>query len=272
MIPALLSLLAFAAVGAAVGMLWPSWVAPPLLTILMYVLTAAVQGALPDPLVRFGGSTSLLLGLTFRKDVLAGQVGWLVVITIGAIALAAMPRQRGYQSRSMTAIAVVAAVACAGVLLGSRGDLRFATERPAFVCAGARPQVCVVADFADQLDTQHAEVTGAAHLVERLGVELPTRFEQGTAASDFKSTSVGYFSIYHLDADQGLTAEVAFENLIFKVTEAASCHPGRPNVAQLRRVIDWAGYVHSHTPLPPEVSAAQLLPRARAAMRDLRQC
>jgi hypothetical protein len=272
LIPAILSLFTYGALGAVTGRLWPSWIAPPLLVFLLYVVAVLVQRSLPDPLVRFSGSTNLLLGLAFRRDVIAAQVLWLIVIGAACIAVAIVP-VRGYQDRRLTVGAALIAVILAGSLLGSRGDLRFYTARPAFVCEGNSPQVCVVADYADQLHPEYLSVSQAVHLVQRLGGgDLPGRFEQGTADSQFEGGSIGHFTIYHLDADKGLTAEVAFENLIFQVTESVSCPRRVPSFDEIRNVVQWASYLHYGTPPPPGVPSSRLEPRARTAMKVLTTC
>lgn len=271
-VPALMSILAFGALGALIARAWPSMVAPPLTAVGLYILTLMIKKSLPDPLVQFGGATELLLGLRNRLDVLALQAVWLTVIAIAAIVLA-VGTMRGYPRVGPRAVACLAAVACAALALASLGDLRFETTSTSLVCKGAQPQVCVVADFSDQLDTQYTLISGAAREMSVLGAALPSRFEEGTAAREDRQGDVAYFSIYHVDPDTGLDEATVHSNLILDFAESVACRT-RVGVkwAEVQKVSDWAALVHENPSSRGTAREVRLREQATDAMGRIQAC
>src|SRR5699024_10841799 len=69
LVPAVLSIPAYAAIGAMVARAWPSVLAPPLMPVALYLVALYVQDHWPDPLVEFGGATATLEFLRYRPEV-----------------------------------------------------------------------------------------------------------------------------------------------------------------------------------------------------------
>lgn len=266
-VPAALSVLAYSAIGIALACLLPYLVVAPLAPIGLYLLALTVQRNLPDSLVEFGGASGLLLSIRNRPEILAGQTVWLPILTSVALMLA-VGTVRGY-ARLWPRLAIGAAViTVAGTGLGSLGDLRFEPRPVTFVCTGSDPEVCVLSHYADQLDAEADRVRSAVQQLEGLGVDLPSRFEQGTSARDDDQHEIGYFSPLRAE-----TMTSAYGNLILDLTESVACRTdARPQIMAVSRVTAWAKASRSGAVPKPSKPDLQLREEAQAAMDEIVSC
>lgn len=265
--PSLLSIAAYAAVGAFIGRAWNALMAPPIVAVGLYLLALYVEQNFPDPLVEFGGATADLLGLRHRPEVLAGQSVWLAVIICAAL-VTAVATTRGYPRLLRRGTASVAIVACCAVGLGSLGNSRFEPMKVTYRCQGRHPQVCVRADNVGQLNKQHRRVTAAVRQVALLGVTLPDRFEQQTAASDY-ANNVGYFPV----PGPGQTS--TYQDLVLNIVMSVACHPeGGPSWSwkDVRRVTSWATWLHGHPQAKGSQHERTLRSTARQALERIASC
>lgn len=257
-VPAVLSIFAYSAIGVALGCLFPYLVVPPLATVGLYLLALMIARSLPDPLVEFGGASGVMLGIRNRPDVLVGQTLWLLLLA-SVFLMIAVGTVRGYARLWPRAVLGAAVITAAGFGLGSLGDLRFEPQPINFTCTGSDPEVCVAAIYADKLEPEADRVSSAVRQVEKLGIELPTRFEQGTSARAERQGEVGYFTL------TGPQSTSPYENLILSITQSVACETDqRPQIDQVNMVIEWAKATEEDKP--------QLRPEAEAAMGEIASC
>lgn len=258
-VPAVLSIIAYSAIGLALGCLFPYLVVPPLASVGLYLLALTIMRNLPDPLVEFGGASGVMLGVRNRPDVLIGQSLWLVALAAVFIVLA-LVNAKGYAKLWPRVLGGAVVVMAFGVGLGSLGDLRFESRPVNFSCTGHDPQVCVAAIYADQLDSEAARVRAVVHEVENLSVDLPERFEQGTSARAESKPNVGYFNL------AGPESESPYDNLVLSIIQSVACTTDeRPQVDQVQIVIGW---LRAAT----EDEKTRLQPGAEDAMNEISSC
>lgn len=271
LVPAVLSIPAYAALGAVIARAWSSVLAPPLTPVALYLGALYVQNHWPDPLVEFGGATADLQFLQHRPEVLAAQSVWLVAIGAGALVTAVTSR-RGYARLATRGAACLVVVACCGGWLGSLGDLRFEPAAVSFACRGHQPRVCVAAADADQLPRQYQRVSQAVRELRLLGVTLPDRYQQRTADPGPPPPGVAYFSIPDELAEAGGLQE-PFVDLVRSITLSVWCRERTsPPWRDLRTVTDWATLIHQDPGTKNSRHERHLRQRASAALDRIASC
>lgn len=266
-IPAVLSVFAYSAIGVALACLFPYLVVAPLTPVALYMLALTMERHLPDPLVEFGGASGVMLGVRNRPDVLAGQTVWLLVIAAVFLMLA-VGTVRGYARLWLRAILGAAVLTTAGFALGTLGDLRFESRPVAFDCTGSDPEVCVLSRYADELDAEAVRVASAVRQMETLGVDLPERFEQGTGTRDDDQQDVGYFALVR---DENTAS--SYDSLIQNLTQSVACTTdAQPQMMAVYSVIEWAKATRSGTASSTDEQESQLREEAEAAMDEIVLC
>lgn len=267
-VPAVLSVFAYSTIGVALACLFPYLVVAPLAPIALYLLALTMERNLPDPLVEFGGASGMMLGIRNRPDVLAGQTVWLLLIAAVFLMLS-VGTVRGYGRLWPRAVVGASVLTVAGFALGSLGDLRFESRPTALVCAGNEPEVCVLTRYADELDGEATRVAAAVQQLETLGVDLPSRFEQGTAAAgaDDRSRAVGSFA---LAREEGAAS---YDSLILNIIQSVACETdAQPQMRALSSVIEWAKATRGGTASSAREPESQLRQDAEAAMEEIVSC
>lgn len=180
-VAALSALGAWIAIGA-----WVGWASPHLLSVIAVVaVSLAVNIGIvpisPLTLVRVGGSTSSILGLEWRIDVVGTQVVWAAALAL--LAVAAMTLRRSERTgRVLGASATLVAVGAAAQLIAAGGIALARAPQPVpQVCEGEAPTVCVTAPHRSQLHAVHALYSGLKAVTRATPhVSLPARIEQAT--------------------------------------------------------------------------------------------
>lgn len=270
-VPALLSVFAYAALGAAIGRAWPSLLAPPVCAVGLYVVAGYVESHGPDPLVQFGGATADLVGLQYRPDVLAAQSIWLAVIAVGAL-VAAVSTVRGYPRLATRGTACLVVVACCAAWLASLGGIRFEPAQMSYTCRGHHPKVCVFTSAEQHLDQQYHRVSDAVQTLRMLNVPLPDVYKQRSAEPGPPPTGVATFSFASGESPPGAHPQ-PFRDLVRSIALSTWCRDGSsPPWPDIRSVISWAVTVHKNPDMRASANDHPNRARARQAWRSITSC
>lgn len=217
LLPALAVLGSQVAIGAAIG--WASgrpWAAPLTAVMLFLLYLWTVVGPLPE-FFDSGSATSSLAGF----DVVPGP--W-VALGVAAVALtvvvlaAAHPR---LLLASWPRRAVVAAAFCGWLVgwftVGDSSDRYAPVADPEFTCAGAQPEVCVLAETTRPLADLARRIHSGARALRKVGAPLPDRF---TEQWGLEPSGDGVVIL-----DEYSTSEVAQELVIDTLVRPARCAP-----------------------------------------------
>lgn len=174
-------LAAFAALGLAVGTMFPSLLSTPVAIVVAFGLTyLGAAGTVPE-VFRVGGVTGSLVGQVPDLPVLAIIVGFLVCFSVGVVVGVAY-RQAVVLRKTSLALGALAIVGAAGayVTLEAIGDNRYqlAASPPDYVCAGNAPKVCMAKGTTRSLPSLSREMARQAAIVRSLGVSLPEKYVQ----------------------------------------------------------------------------------------------
>lgn len=166
-----------AAIGAAIGHATArAWAAPAAVVLVFLLFLWTTVGPLPD-FFDTGGSTGSLAGQTYRvwPTVATGVAG---LALAGAVLVLAHPRLfLARPARSVVALGLVTTWVAGWWFTPGDGGERYAqVEDPPLACAGASPQVCVLADTPRPLADLARKVDRQAEALRRIGVPLPRRF------------------------------------------------------------------------------------------------
>ena len=217
LLPALAVLASQVAIGAAIG--WSSgrpWAAPLTAVLLFVVYLWTVVGPLPE-FFDSGSATISLAGF----DVVPGR--WVALGVAGvalAIAVLALAERRLFLA-TWPRRAVVGAAA--GVWLvswftvGDSGGRYEPVAAPATTCAGAQPEVCVLAETPRPLADLAREVDRGAEALRGVGAPLPDRF---TEQWDLAPSSDGVIIL-----DDYSSADASQDLVIGTLVRPARCAP-----------------------------------------------
>lgn len=165
------------AVGALLGQATGRmWAAPAAVVLVFLLFLWTTVGPSPD-FFDTGGATSSLGGMTYRAwpPVALGLAG--LALAGVAVVLAHPPLFLATPGRRVIAAGVGAAwIASWWFAPGDSGDRVVPIADPPLRCAGAHPQVCVLADLPLPLDDLADKVDRQAAPLRALGVRLPDRF------------------------------------------------------------------------------------------------
>lgn len=178
LLPALAVLSSQVAIGAAVG--WSTgrpWAAPLTAVLLFLLYLWTVVGPLPE-LFDSGSATISLAGfdLVPGRWIALGVAGVALAVVVLALAerrlfLATWPRR-----------AVVGTAVCAWLVgwftVGDSGARYAPVAEPSLTCAGAQPEVCVLAETSRPLADLAREVGRGAEALRGAGAPLPERFAE----------------------------------------------------------------------------------------------
>lgn len=166
-----------AAIGAAIGHATArAWAAPAAVVLVFLLFLWTTVGPLPD-FFDTGGATASLAGQTYRVwPTLATGVAGLALA--GAVLVLAHPRLfLATPLRGAVALGLVTTWIAGWWFTPDDGGERYARlDDPPLACAGARPQVCVLADTPRPLTDLARKVDRQAEALRRIGVQLPARF------------------------------------------------------------------------------------------------
>lgn len=217
LLPAVAVLGSQVAIGAAIG--WSSgrpWAAPltAVLLFLLYVWT--VTGPLPE-FFDTGSATVSLAGFTFAPwpSVALGVAGLALATIVLALAnrriLLATPTRRGVVGLA------VGVWLLSWFTVGDSGERYVPVANPTLTCAGAEPEVCLLAETPRPLADLARKVERHARALRAVGAPLPDRFAEqwDLAPSDDGVVIVNEFS----------RAEVSDELAIDTLVRPARCAP-----------------------------------------------
>lgn len=220
--PALLLLLAFAAIGALLAWCLPYVVTPAVVAVAGYFVPGAQLA--PPSWFLAGGATGPLVGLQYRPDLLWAQsLLWLSCFVAAIVSVAAFARPRAQSL--LGAIVGVGLVAVAASWVSSFGPDAL-TERPvgALACNSGEPPVCSPQEYAEviaEVDAIARPVVGQLTNalgglgVSRLVVFAPPPLPRGVVAVQ---TRIGppYTDSYNV--------------AVSVVGAATACPPGHPGL------------------------------------------
>jgi hypothetical protein len=177
-LPSLALICSATALGSLVG-----WFRPEVLTPL---LVAAGWYGVWLLLVLHGWRTQVLtsgtaatpIGFRYRPDMVTWQVLWFATLTIAGVLWHV--RYRGRARIALAALTAVMVIGSGAALrsLGSDVSEPDPSARVAWTCRGDGPQVCVTAEYDQQLRAFDEAVRPVATALPRLGEPTPTRVEQ----------------------------------------------------------------------------------------------
>ncbi|HVK27031.1 MAG TPA: hypothetical protein VM575_01715 [Nocardioides sp.] len=166
-----------AAIGAAIGHASARlWAAPAAVVLVFLLFLWTTVGPIPD-FFDTGGATGSLAGQTYRvwPTVAVGVAG---LALAGSVLVLAHPRLfLANALRSVVALGVLATWVAGWWFTPADGGERYVLlDDPPLACAGAEPQVCVLADTPRPLKDLATKVDRQAAALRAIGVALPARF------------------------------------------------------------------------------------------------
>lgn len=174
-VPALAQLLLVVAVGYVAGWTTRSWLAAPLVAVVVFGALLGGWLAGRTPLVQVGGATASLVGLAVDPDVVVGQVvGYLALV--GALLGGVVAHLRRSSPVPPALAATVAGVAVAGLAVHP-GDPLVAIDEP-LVCEGTAPTICTAEPYRHLAPDLRVRVEPVLERLRAAGVEPPTELRQ----------------------------------------------------------------------------------------------
>ncbi|HWJ11481.1 MAG TPA: hypothetical protein VNS46_19030 [Nocardioides sp.] len=168
-----------AAIGAAIGYASArAWAAPAAVVLVFLLFLWTTVGPAPD-FFDSGGATGSLAGMTYRPWPTAA-VGVAGLALAGSVLVVAHRRLfLSSAPRRALALGVVATWVLSWWFTPDDAGERYQVlDDPPLACAGARPEVCVLADTPRPLKDLVRKVEEQAAALRGLGVALPARFVQ----------------------------------------------------------------------------------------------
>ncbi|MFC5677832.1 hypothetical protein [Aeromicrobium endophyticum] len=176
------ALAAAASIGAATAACWRSLLAVPLAAAIVFGLTAFPDRLMLPDVLKVGGTTGSLVGLTWDSRQQAAALAVLVMVSVFAVVVmhARDAVRRGPASRSIvaaSAVALVAAVVLAQSVPSSR--LRPSGAPIRYACTAASgTTVCLASQTSRQLAWLAAQIIRQSEPLAAIGVRLPRRYQQ----------------------------------------------------------------------------------------------
>lgn len=179
-IPAFAVCLAWVALGAAVGWIWPSLVAPPLLAITGAALGTITSVGPLQPFVRVGTATAELTGLVTRPAYTLVTCTWWLVLVV--VALHLLVRRSGGAQRRDALVGALAILAVGAVLWQGRDPMRGTGRVLSDHCSASRPVLCVTGEYASRLRAYTQVLVPISRALGRLDpAAVPPRLDQAGA-------------------------------------------------------------------------------------------
>ncbi len=175
-------LAAAAAIGAAVVSCWQSLLAVPTAAALVFGVTAFAGDLHLPPVLRVGGTTGSLVGLTWDSRHLWASIGVLLSLTA---CLAAVVRMRDGSARTSVrrgAVVVTGTILAGSVVTAEAAPghlLTRADEQVRYVCRTTEAStVCVASETRRQLPWLASEISRQSAPLRSIGIQLPRRYQQ----------------------------------------------------------------------------------------------
>lgn len=187
--PQFFVLAGFIAAGAVLGLVLPTPYTAPIAGVVGFLVQLPQVGVLPRALVKFGGATANLVGLSARRSIdLAHTAFGLGVLLAGAVAAAWLVTRRRPETVALVAGGLGAALVVASFTFLLRTDAeRFVVPTTVPVkCARSAPVDLCLPSEAEALRGRLSALVGQVHDVEAsFGVpDLPTRVVVVPAGAD----------------------------------------------------------------------------------------
>ncbi len=176
--PAVALLAAEGALGLAIGWRLRSPLTAPGSALLVFLGSLLLYGNGPGQLIIVGGATDSLVGLSPRPGLQVAQVTFYVLFGIASIVLAAPQVETRRLNRASGPLALVLVVLAALVVV-TRGGSPLAPRTTDLRCYGTGPTVCAGPGYARLLPEARTALLPYVAALERAGVVVPERFEQG---------------------------------------------------------------------------------------------
>lgn len=250
-LPAFAAVVACGLVGAAVGWLWPSLAAPPIVVIVGVALTSLAPIAGLQQFARVDTATGSLLGLVTRPEATGADVLWW-----GALALVAarlMSRPEGDRTAGRWDVAALALLLLAGTAVATQSNHRFtASGRPQPVtCSATAPPLCVNAEYASRLGVYAGPAVALSQAIGRLDpADRPTRLVQSGSVVAGSPMVAGVVAVSVFPNGRADAVNLGFD-LVESVSGCprASRSPSDVLVGDEERLVVWL-LADAHLPAP----------------------
>jgi hypothetical protein len=239
LLPAVMAVLASAFVGAAVGWLWPSLAAPPIVALAGVALTSISPIGALMPYVRVHIATVGLEGLVTRPAFIAVDCMWWIVVAGAALWL--LGRSGPFSWRGDGALALVVVLAVALMRWQGNEPFRLVVQAPRPACSSTRPSVCLSADYAPRLAAYTPVVGRLAAVVGDLDPGgLPSRVVQAGSVVAGSPPAEGSVAISVTPRGRPAPEDIAFQ-LIESVSGCpqASTAPSARLLQDEQRLVAW---------------------------------
>jgi hypothetical protein len=169
-------------IGAATAACWRSLLAVPLAAAVVFALTAFPDRLMLPDVLRVGGTTGSLVGLTWDPRQQAAALAVLVAVSVlSAVVMHARDAVRpGLASRALVAASAASLVAAVVVAQAAPSSRLRPSEAPIdYTCTTASgTTVCLAAQTSRQLPWLAAQIVRQSEPLAAIGVRLPRRYQQ----------------------------------------------------------------------------------------------